>query len=157
MWSAAVFEPALPDRSTLTVVALLFFTNGQAAEIPATGECSPAKPHAHCRITSQSVFTAIDRLDVPGQGPHQPGDRGVADHPPEDLILAAQQSQVRQATASQGHAHRQVHDDPARIMHRPGPPRRQGPRELVAQPGDPNGLSQQPRLRQRSGCQCRLA
>ena len=64
----------------------------------------------------------------------------------EELLVAPQRRKVRQATASQGHAHRQIQNDLARVVHRPRPPpRRQGLRELVAQARDPARLGQQPR------------
>ena len=99
-------------------------------------------PH-HC---AGPVHGGLDRLDVVGQGPHQPTDCGVGGHRPEDLPLASQQGHIRQAPAAQGHAHRQIRHDLARVVHRPRPPpRRQDPRELVAQARDPARLGQQPR------------
>ena len=61
----------------------------------------------------------------------------------EELLVAPQRRKVRQAMASQGHAHHQIRRDLARVVHRPRPPPcSQGPRELVAQARDPARLGQ---------------
>ena len=103
-------------------------------------------PHPLSHCPAGPVDGGLDSLDVVGQGPYKPRDRRVGGNRPEDLLLAPQQRKVRQAPASQGHAHRQIQNDLARVVHRPRPPpRRQDLRELVAQARDPARLGQQPR------------
>ena len=71
----------------------------------------------HC--PAGPVDGGLDSLDVVGQGPYKSRDRRVRGNRPEDLLLAPQQRKVRQAPTWQGHAHRQIQDDLARIVHRP--------------------------------------
>ena len=117
---------------TSTRVASTSITSGEAALIPAVGECSPARDHT-LRLTSPPG--RLDRVGVLGQGLDQAADRGVGGHRPEELPLAAQQGQIRQAPAPQGRAQRQVRHDLARVVHRQWPaPGRQGADSPTSRP-----------------------
>lgn len=108
-------------------MASISITNGQAAEIPAVGECSPTSLQTHCRTTLRAQLTALSTASA---------------SPARALI--GRETVGADATNPKTSSWRRSTDSSDR--HRPGPsPRRQRLREVVAQARHPDRLGQQPR------------
>ena len=107
---------------------------------------SPMRPGPRSRRGPRLPQPRERRVDVPGEGIHQPRHRGVRGHQAEQRGLGAQRTDISQAVPAQGHAGRQVQHRLARIVHRPGlTPRLQLHGQRPVQPHHAGGLHQQHR------------
>ena len=121
------------------------------------GQHPPGRPR---RPKRRAGLRALRPSHLPGRRPgrrdqrqlpvvelvEQPPARRIRGHRPEQRRLIAQYRDVADALRAVGHRHRQIHQHPTRIMHRPPPPQRpQGLRQLPGQRAAIRQIRQQPR------------
>jgi translation initiation factor IF-2 len=148
VWSAAVFDPAFPGRSTIASGSAFPVSPWSAVTRapPTSGAASPASAQARSRDAARA-----DRMpSVPAAGP-PPGSRPTGippgrTRPARPGPAAPAAPRCRPAVPAGCDSGGQVRDDLARVVDRPRrPPPGQVLRQAPAQAGDPHRLPQQHR------------